>query len=443
MGNIREKMIGFGFARQSAIATPNTVDGIWRLNKLNTSFAGPRLNTENDAAELGKGHEFPSQVFKTSWDAGGQIEKYLSSDFAAWAMAFGLGKSVKSGSAPNLIYTSTPLDPPADGIELPVFSYIEQIRPGAGVILDRMAVGCAVNSWTLTVGSGPGRANSKLVVEIVGTGKHKEPSGIELPAATLEKLLPSSSLACTINGVNYVSSKNIVSLEAAWRNNIRMDSGFYPGSGFQGWLPQVDTITLTGAEGTANVTLAGGLTKLVTYGDSLTDTAADFVTSHAAAYLAVGIVVTSDGPDIIFTASDAETSFTHPQIANATGDLAGTVENTQAATNDPTSGAIRGRMEVGDRECALSFVSRFAYGSTELAKLKAQTEGTAVVSLSYDANNSLGLTYQRLQFAVVELGDTDGIITVQVTCTPLMHSDNGLLTAVAKCNTDGIAEAES
>jgi len=49
--NIREKLIGFGKARQADIATANTVANVWRLNKLNTTFANPRLNTENDAAQ--------------------------------------------------------------------------------------------------------------------------------------------------------------------------------------------------------------------------------------------------------------------------------------------------------------------------------------------------------------------------------------------------------
>ena len=38
-----------------------------------------------------------------------------------------------------------------------------------------------------------------------------------------EKLLPSASLTPTLNGVDYVTSKNIVSLEPSWKNNIRMD----------------------------------------------------------------------------------------------------------------------------------------------------------------------------------------------------------------------------
>jgi hypothetical protein len=343
--NIREMLIGFGKARQTDIATANTVANIWRLGKLNTSFAEPRLNTENDAPELGKGNEFPTAVFKTSWDVAGQIEKYLSAEFAAWAMGFGLGKSVKTGTTPNWIYTCTPLVPVTDGIELPYFSYIEQIRPGGSAVIDRMAVGCAVEGWTLIVGSGPSRANSKLVVDILGSGKQTVPSGITVPAIVAEKLLPGASLAATINGVNYVSTKNIVSLTMTWKNNLKMDAGFYPGSGFQ-----------TGGDG--------------------------------------------------------------------------------------TSGAIRGRMEVGDRECGFQFVARYEYGSTEHAKLLALTEGTAVIVLTYDANSNLTLTYQRVIFSVVELGNTDGIVTVQVTATALWHSTNGLLTAVAKCIIDGITQTQ-
>ena len=32
-------------------------------------------------------------------------------------------------------------------------------------------------------------------------------------------------MTLSINGVDYVSNKNIVSLETGWKNNIRMDSG--------------------------------------------------------------------------------------------------------------------------------------------------------------------------------------------------------------------------
>jgi len=341
---LQEVLICFGKQKQTDIATANTAGQMWQLRKLNAQLANPKLNTENDADEYGKGHEFATQSFQTSWDAGSTLEKYLSAEIAAWAMAFSLGKVVKSGTAPDFTYTCTPLFPAnGDAAELPYFSFVEQIRPGAGVVLDRMAVGCAIEGWTISVGSGPGRANSKINVEFVGSGKMTEPSGIVVPSATLEKLLPSASLALSINGVNYVSSKNIVSLETSWKNNILLDAGFFPGSGFQ-------------------------------------------------------------------TAGDA------------------------------TSGAIRGRLEFGKRQGTLKFVARFENGSTELTKLKSQTTGTAVISLAYDANNSLEVTWHKVSFSTVEVGETDGIVTVAVECLPMWDATNGIVSAVAKCGVDSIGQ---
>lgn len=341
---MQEILIGFGMKKQAGIATANIVGDLWRMNKANASLANPKLNTENDAEEFGKGHEFVTQTFKTSWDVNGTLEKYLGAEIAAWAMAYGLGKVVKSGTTPNWVYTCTPLFPAAgDATELPYFSFIEQIRPGAGSVIDRMAVGCAVEGWTITVGSGPGRANSKINIEFVGCGKLTEPSALTLPAVTVEKLLPSASLTLTINGVDYVTSKNIISLETSWKNNIRMDQGFYPGSDFQ-------------------------------------------------------------------TPGDAST------------------------------GAIRGRLEFGSRQGALKFVARFDHASTELALLKSQASGTAVIHLAYDTNNSLTITWQQVSFATAEVGDTDGIVTVAVECAPMYHATNGVISAVAKCGVDGICQ---
>jgi len=311
---LQELLIGFGKGKQTDIATANLVANIWQLKKLNAQLANPKLNTENDADEYGKGHEFATQTFKTSWDVSGTLEKYLSAEVSAWAMAFGLGKVVKSGTTPNFTYTCTPLFPAnGDASELPYFSFVEQIRPGAGVVLDRMAVGCAVEG------------------------------GITLPAATLEKLLPSAALALSINGTDYVTNKNVVSVETSWKNNIRLDAGFFPGSGFQ-------------------------------------------------------------------------------------------------TPGDATTGAIRGRLEFGNRQGALKFTARFDNTSTELTKLKAQTTGTATITLTFDANNSLAITWQKVSFATAELGETDQIVTVAVEATPMYDSTNGIVSAVAKCGVDGICQ---
>jgi hypothetical protein len=58
-----------------------------------------------------------------------------------------------------------------------------------GSVIDRLMPGCAVEGWTISIGSGPGRANSKINVEFHGSGKLTEPSGIAMPTATVEKLL--------------------------------------------------------------------------------------------------------------------------------------------------------------------------------------------------------------------------------------------------------------
>ena len=342
---LQEVLVCFGKGKQTDIATAQAAAAMWRFTKLNAALANPKLATENDAEEYGKGHEFPIATYKTAWDVGGTLEKYLSAEIAAWAMAFGLGKVVKTGTTPNFVYTCTPLFPAnGDAAELPYFSFVEQIRPGAGVVLDRQAVGCAVESWQISVGSGPGRANSKISVEFAGSGKVIDTAtGITMPAATVEKLLPSASLTLTINGVDYVTSKNIVSLETGWKNNIRMDAGFFPGSGFQ-------------------------------------------------------------------TAGDGST------------------------------GAIRGRLEFGNRAGNLKFVARYDSTSLEYTKLKAQTTGTAVITLTFDANNSLQITWQKLAFAVVEIGETDQILTVAVECTPLYDTTNGVISAVAKCGIDAICQ---
>jgi len=338
MANIRELLIGFGKGKQTNITTANILAQIWRLAKLNVELANPRYVTENDAAELGKGHEFATQLFKSHIESGPhRLEKYLSSEFAAWLVAFGLGKVVKSGLGPYT-YTCTPLNLPTDGLELPYFSYLEQVRPGANDVRDLMLVGCAIKGWTIEINSGPGRANAKATVEFVHSGKITEPSGITLPAATAENLLNAYSLACTINGVDYVTAKNFVSLTMGWDNAFRDTSDFYPGSGQQ------------------------------------------------------------DGYQ------------------------------------------IRGRMEVGDRAPAFSFVARFVDGSAELQKVRDLTTGTATIQLTRDANNSLQVTWQKLGFAVAEVGETDGIVTVAVTGQPMYHETNGLLSAVVVTPVDGICQ---
>jgi hypothetical protein len=115
------------------------------------------------------------------------------------------------------------------------------------------------------------------------------------------------------------------------------------------WMfPREDRITLSGSSGTANITAGGTtvngvtdsavgpLTKLATWNSTLTQTAADFVTAWAAAYLAIGLVVTAASGVLTFKASDTTSAkakgafFPQAKIANVTTNLAGTVVTADA-----------------------------------------------------------------------------------------------------------------
>lgn len=336
---LQELILGFGKGKQADIATANTAPNVWRMNKTNRQIHNAQPVNEDDAEELGKGHEFATTQYKSHIEpAGITIEKYNSAEIAAWTWAFGLGKVAKTGTEAPFTYTCTAQDPVTDGIELPYTSYIEQVRPGASVVHDQMFVGCAVRSFRFRITKGPGRVNSTVTVDLIHSGKVTTPSAITLPAATAENLLNAYSLACTINGVDYIGAKTFESLEMGIDNEFI--DGHYPGSGM-----------------------------------------------------------------------------------------------------DDDDYQIQGRLEVARRVPVFNFVARYKAGSLELAKVRALTDGTAVVNLTKDSGNSMVVTWQKVGFQTAVLGESDGLITVQVTGKPMYHATNGLVTAVCKCGVDGICEA--
>ena len=96
-------------------------------------------------------------------------------------------------------------------------------------------------------------------------------------------------------------------------------------------VKQKATTTLTGTGGTANITV-NGIAYLATFDTSLTQTAANFVTDHAAAIAARdgGIVVTSSGADVIFESGVAGEAINISNAVNASGNLACTTAATTA-----------------------------------------------------------------------------------------------------------------
>lgn len=173
MARMTELLIALG-AAQANISTISAT--FQRFSKLNASLAAPQWRTEDDADELGKGHEFATQTFKSHVEPGPiTLEKYLSVEFLAYIMPLVLGKTSDT--------TYTPLDPVADGEELPYITYVEQMRPGASAVRDIAYLGCAAKSFRVSITNGPGRANAKITVELAHCGLVTEPSVVEMPAA--------------------------------------------------------------------------------------------------------------------------------------------------------------------------------------------------------------------------------------------------------------------
>ena len=332
---IQGLVLGLGKAKQANIATASA--SFLRFKKIDTTLTSPHPVTENDAAEIGKGNEFISAVYPVSYDVANRIEKFASAEFATWAWCFALGNAVQSGTGPNYTYTAVPIDP-GTTLELPYFSVIEQVPEGGGSAIDNLYIGCAIEDVTYQFAYGPGRASSKCTVNWAGSGLVTTPSGVVVPALQTEKHMLAQSMALTINGVDYVSNKRILSGTLAWKNNLMLAAGFFPGSGLQGGY------------------------------------------------------------------------------------------------------AVRGRLEIGARVPTFTFTTRLVSGSDEYAKLVAQTTGTAVLSVNYDANNSAQWTWQQISYQVVENTEADGIVAVTVTIAPQYSASTGILSFVGKCGIAGIAQ---
>lgn len=227
---VQSLILGLSTNKQTSISTAQSSTNMVRFKKLNTSLTSPSYVTETDAAEIGKGNEFISQVFPSHMNVANTLEKYGSSEWVTWATAYGLGNVTMTGSTAPYSYTITPINP-GTTLELPYFTEVEQVAEGGGNAVDNMFVGCAIEEFTYAFNYGPGRASSKMTASFVGSGLLTTPSGITVPAVTTENNMLAGTMALTVNGVDYVGTGRILSGHIAWKNNLLLNQGFYPGSG--------------------------------------------------------------------------------------------------------------------------------------------------------------------------------------------------------------------
>jgi len=223
---IQNLSMGLGKAKQADIATASA--SYLKFRKLNMEVGTPQHHTETDEDEVGKGHEFITQQFNVAKDYAARLDKYGSAEFCTWAMAYGLGNVSEVAG----LYTLTPIDATST-LELPYFSVVDQVTEGGGSALDYLYYGCAIDSLNFAFNYGPGRQSTRMTCDYVGSGKYLTPSAVSLPAVQTESYMLSQSMALTINGVNYVSAKTILSGNFGWSNALNRNAGYFPGSGTQ------------------------------------------------------------------------------------------------------------------------------------------------------------------------------------------------------------------
>jgi hypothetical protein len=231
MANLNELLFAIGIGKQTNIATANTAT-LWRVPSQTRKMIAQRTVTETDADEVGKGHEFATTEYASHYDNPPYtVERPCSSELLAWMFAFLLGATTKTGSSAPWTYTSTPMSLPTAGDELPYFSMVQQMRPGASSIVDQLFTGCALKGARISVKSIPGRQSATLSFDVVTSGPYVEPSAVTIPAQPAWHEMQMSSLSLTVNGTDYVANQGFVSLDIGWDNNFR--PGFFPGSGSQ------------------------------------------------------------------------------------------------------------------------------------------------------------------------------------------------------------------
>lgn len=222
-----------GYKKQADLVTPVPAASMWSLRQTSRNVPMPVLTTENDRDDLGKGI-WTTAVYPTSWDAAFPWEAYLTSENAAEIVGFALGKvGATAPAGTGTSYTFVPFDEQVDcQTDMPTTTFVSQIKSCDQPVVDTALLGVACEDFTIRLNSGIGRDNAVIASNWVGTGNFLDPSGIVIPPFYNEHLLNAGmATIITVNNVNYITNKRFVSCEFGYKNNIKLDQGYFPGSG--------------------------------------------------------------------------------------------------------------------------------------------------------------------------------------------------------------------
>lgn len=235
---IQELTSAVSFNRQAALQTALLAASFWKLRQSNNQIGQPEHVFENDSDDLGKGDEWVTQNFPSHINAPRQWDYLLTSENAAMLAVFGLGKFAQSGDATDgYKYTCTFSDPCEDGLDVPTVTMLQSINQCVGnTLFDYALIGMALEEWTIRLQQGVGRQNATMQSSWQGCGKYSEPSGVDVSAqemAVEHRLGAGSATVLTLMGRNYLTLKQFVDFQFGVQKALRLDDGFYPGSGQQ------------------------------------------------------------------------------------------------------------------------------------------------------------------------------------------------------------------
>lgn len=407
----QQLVVGLGVDKQADISTASTTFRRWR--KLDTGITSPTPVNEDDASETGKPDEFAEDLYASYYDAKNRLEKYASAQFLLWAIGFGLGNvsvTPNSGSTVNATGTTTSGSP-----NLTAMSSISGIVAGMTVTGTGIANGTTVVSASGTTVVMSANATSTNAAEAL-TFTQAAGSGFSY---TIVPIDPGTTLE-----LPYFS----VCEQMAEGGGMSIDNLFI-GCAIEDW-----TYSWNYGPGRASskITASWIGSGLLNAPSGVTVPALQPETN----ILAAGMSCTWNGVD--YVASGRMVS----------GTIAWKNNLMEKQGFFPGSGQqngyqVRGRLEIGDRSqnLGVQWTVRLLKNSPEYAALIARTTAPFVLTIPHDANSTVTFTFPKMALKVSQPGDSDGIVTLNITGIPMRDPDTGVvLTVTGNCDLGGIAQ---
>lgn len=227
---IQEVRFAVSFKQQPNLTTSLPASDMWSLRQTNTDFIQATPVNEDDAADLGKG-VYTTELFPDFIEAGGPWNGYLTAEAAAMLACYGIGTTVQTGGGP-FVYTCAAPVFATSGLQMPAATMLLQIRTGGAAITDKTLFGMCCEEFHYIFKEGPGRQNATFTSQWLGTGSYTKPSGLTMPNPYAENRISAGGItAMTFSGFNYLTNFRMIEIDFGWKNNIRDQSSYFPGSG--------------------------------------------------------------------------------------------------------------------------------------------------------------------------------------------------------------------